>query len=117
MKKLATRIELALKRLRIDSASTDQVIADRKSISDRFNELMESMHDDLGFSESVTQARVEFIVGLLNSTFGPTEANQEALRKKLKAANKKLEAFTQQANRNYRHEEDYLPYPEEDRRE
>jgi len=45
------------------------------------------------------------------------EATIAALRKKLRAANKRLEAFTRQASRSYRDEQDYLPYPEEDRRE
>jgi len=53
----------------------------------------------------------------LRAKIAEQEKTIENFRKKLRAANKKLEAFTRQATRNYHYEQDYLPYPEEDRRE
>ena len=39
----------------------------------------------------------------------------ENLRKKLRALRKQLENYTKRAARDYRDQQDYLPYPEEDR--
>ena len=39
----------------------------------------------------------------------------EALRKKLRALRKQLDGYTKRAARAYQDEQDYLPYPEEDR--
>jgi septal ring factor EnvC (AmiA/AmiB activator) len=43
------------------------------------------------------------------------KAENSTLRKKLRAANDKLAAFTNRANKEYRFQQDYLPYDDDER--